>query len=212
MLDKLIGALRTRIPQARWPRPTKVEVLEKCGNTGVLIRAEYPGQRLPWGLYQQSGHAGAAVVTVEAPDGQYVALVQQWRPVDTTSIELPAANIGIEQDQLFSRLLKELGEEVGELEILEISTCPGFAHDVGREVVAGGGPKCFFPFIIRAKSILPPKRYSEGDEQTSSCFYPVEAVRQMVRDGRIGDIVTIYFLQLAGVVTTEDLGFVTVSA
>lgn len=199
------SVLVSRVPPERWPRPTEVRLLAECGSTGQLIEADYPGQKFPWGLYQQFGHAGTVIVIVETPKGRQVVLVKQWRPTDGESLELPAGNIGADPQKMLGQLLQELQEEVGQLEIVSVRTCQGFSHDVGREVSAEGGPKCFFPFVIQVKQTSPAKHHRAGDEETYSQWYTEEEVRLLVRSGRIADIVTLFFLVLAGLISVDDI-------
>lgn len=208
-----LGAvLVSRIPAERWPQPSDVLELAGCGKTGRLVENTYEGQNFPWGLYEQSGHAASAVVIAGTGDEQRVCLVHQWRPVDIDCVELPAGNIGVASPQeMIDRLLAELSEEVGKVEIEEIVAAKGFAHDVGREIAAGGGPKCFVPFLVWVKAQTAPKTYVEDDEATHSHWYTSEEIRDMVADGRIGDMVTIFFLVCAGVVRVDDLGWVNIT-
>jgi hypothetical protein len=202
-----LGAVLTsRIPAERWPQPFDVRELANCGPTGRLVENTYEGQKFPWGLYEQSGHAASLVVIAGTGDEQHICLVHQWRPVDNDCIELPAGNIGVASPQeMIGKLLAELREEVGEVEIEDIISTKGFAHDVGREIAAGGGPKCFIPFLVWVKAPVAPKTYIEGDEKTHSHWYTPEEVRDMVADGRIGDLVTVMFLMCAGVIRASDL-------
>lgn len=62
----------------------------------------------------------------------------------------------------------------------------------------GRRPKCFFPFLVWVKAPTAPKTYVEGDEATHSRWYAPSEIRDMVADGRIGDMVTIMFLMCAG--------------
>lgn len=206
MGDNLGEVLLPRVPKDRWPIATSDETLEQCGTTGRLARFEFPGQEFPWGLYEQSGHAGSALVVATTPEGRMVALVHQWRPCDTESVELPAGNIGGSTPQkMIDGFLQELREEVGDLHVVSVETCKGFAHDVGREAAAGGGPKCFFPFVIKVLAPTAPKTYSGEDGEETSCrWYREEDVRTMVHSGRIADMVTCFFLLAGGVISTED--------
>ncbi|OQA52746.1 MAG: hypothetical protein BWY43_00356 [candidate division WS2 bacterium ADurb.Bin280] len=209
-----LGAvLVSRIPAERWPQPTAENELAGCGKTGRLVEKEYPGQKFPWVLYEQSGHAASLVVIADSVgDERRICLVKQWRPVDTDCVELPAGNIGVQSPQeMFDKLLAELSEEVGEVEIEEIAACKGFAHDVGREIAAGGGPKCFFPFLVWVKAPTAPKTFVEGDETTHSKWYTGEEIRDMVADGQIGDMVTIFFLVCAGVIKVGDLEWMNIT-
>lgn len=206
-----LGAvLVSRIHPERWPQPTEVRELASCGKTGRLVENMYPGQKFPWGLYEQSGHAASLVLVAETTNGQRVdrrvCLVRQWRPVDTECYELPAGNIGVlSPDDMMVKTLRELEEEVGAVKIERIFTSKGFAHDVGREIAAGGGPKCFFPFVMYVTAEIAPKTHLDGDEATHSKWYSFEEVKEMVQDGRIGDMVTILFLLSAGIIGQDDL-------
>lgn len=209
-----LGAvLVSRIPAERWPQPSAKHELAGCGKTGRLVENEYPGQKFPWGLYEQSGHAASLVVIATDDNGeQKICLVCQWRPVDTDCVELPAGNIGMQNPQeMINKVLAELREEVGEVEVEDVMTCRGLAHDVGREIAAGGGPKCFIPFLVWVKAPVAPKTYVDGDEMTHSQWYTGDEIRDMVADGRIGDMVTIMFLICAGVIRVSDLGWTNIT-
>lgn len=202
----------SRIPVERWPKVLSVKRLARCGREGHLIEAQYPGRRFPWGAYEQLGHAGAAIVIADTAEGRKVALIKQWRPVDKESIELPGGNIGSDKDQFLSQIKKEILEEVGEVEIVSIKSCDGFAHDVARALNTNGGPKNFYPFIIEIKEVA--KSTSEtgrGDQWLGADFYPVEEVRKLIREGRIADMPTCFFLLAAGIIETEDFNWVTLS-
>lgn len=209
-----LGAvLVSRIPAERWPQPTAENELAGCGKTGRLVENTYEGQKFPWGLYEQSGHAASLVVIAGTGDEQRICLVRQWRPVDTDCVELPAGNIGVQDPQeMIGKVLAELAEEVGEVEIEEVVTAKGFAHDVGREIASGGGPKCFIPFLVWVKTAATPKTHDgEGDEMTHSRWYTAEEIRDMVADGQVGDMVTILFLICAGVIRVNDLGWTNIT-
>jgi len=208
-INNLGAVLVPRIPPERWPQPISEHELAGCGKTGRLVENEYEGQRSPWGLYEQSGHAASAVVIAGAGEEQRICLVRQWRPVDTKCMELPAGNIGVGSPaKMIGKLLEELEEEVGIVEVEDIVTCKGFAHDVGREIAAGGGPKCFIPFLIWVKTPAAPKtQVGEEDELTHSRWYTPDEIREMVADGQIGDLVTIFFLLCAGVIKIGDMGW-----
>lgn len=205
----LAAVLHPRVPEDRWPQPTVERELTGCGPTGRLVENEYPGQKFPWGLYEQSGHAGSVVLIADSDGEHRVCLVTQWRPVDSDCVELPAGNIGVQNPQeMIDKLLEELREEVGEVEITSAFTAPGFSHDVGREIAAGGGPKCFFPFVVHVKAETPPKTHDgEDDEMTHARWYTTREVRRMIHEEEISDMVTIFFLVCAGVVDVDDLGW-----
>lgn len=212
LIVSLDAVLVSRIPTERWPQPVAERELAGCGTTGRLVENEYPGQKFPWGLYEQSGHAASMVVIAGAGNEQRICLVTQWRPVDNSCMELPAGNIGVQSPQeMIGKLLAELAEEVGEVEIDEVMTTQGLAHDVGREIATGGGPKCFFPFLVWVKAPVAPKTFVDGDETTHSRWYSLDEIRDMVADGRIGDMVTIMFLFCAGIIAVRDLGWVNIT-
>lgn len=206
-MPKIEEVLVPRIDKSRWPVPTGSVTLEKCGSVGRLVSNTYAGQKFPWGLYEQTGHAGSLLIVVDTPAGQHVAMVHQWRPADVDCVELPAGNIGHQPRQMLAGLLEEISQEVGEVVILQVHSCKGFAHDAGREVSAGGGGKCFFPFFIKARGLLTPKVHEDelgGDEKIRCRWYSPDQIRKMVQSGRIGDMVTCFFLLMAGIITSED--------
>ena len=205
----LAGVLYPRVPERRWPQPRSECKLADCGPTGRMVENKYAEQQHSWPLYEQSGHAGSCVLIAESGNERRVCLVRQWRPVDIDCVELPAGNIGVKSPQeMIEKLMAELREEVGEVEIASAFTAPGFSHDVGREIAAGGGPKCFFPFVIHIKAEVPPKTHNgEGDEKTHSQWYTYREVQEMIREEKVSDMVTIFFLVCAGIVDVEDLGW-----
>lgn len=197
--------LKTRVPDVRKPVPTSSRVVASCGNAGALVENTYEGQKFPWGLYQQNDHGVSIVVIVEAPDDCYIALVEQWRPTDANSIELPAGGLG-----QGGALLEELEQEVGRLDIISVKMVEeGLSHDPARKTMKDGGPMCFFPVIVHAKSLTPPKEYvdSEGDERTHSRFYRAQEVREMVQNGRIADLTSVAVLMMARIVEPQDILF-----
>lgn len=201
-------SLEPCVPEERWPKPITTRELAPCGLAGRLIENTYSGKELPYGLFEQSGHAGAAILIADTPEGKKVALVEEWRPSDKASLHVPAGDIGLGSSrELLSNMLREIREEVGKVEILEISAGHGFNHNPSREVVAGGGPKNFFPFLIRVSSPVDSKIFHQGDEKTKSLWYSEEEVREMVRSGRIRDMATCFFLLIAGIIKVEDFGW-----
>jgi len=203
--------LKSRVPPPRRPAPERTQQLARCGGTGRLVENRYSDQTSPWGLYEQSGHAGFAVVICETPSATHVNLVTQWRPADSEAVEIPGGNIGQgDPDTLLRGLLQELREEVGELEIIEIVAADGFCHDIGREVVPEGGGKCAFPFVVRVRAMTPPDTHDPTDSVRKSRWYSTQQVREMVRDHTISDIVTCFFLLAAGVIESSDLGWTTI--
>lgn len=201
--------IKVRVPSERHPQPVGRTVLAKCGPAGSLVELYFDGQKFPWGVYEQNDHAGSAVVLLETPNGTYVALTSQWRPTDDLSPELPAGGIGLAQSEWFEGMWREIREEVGEIELVSITAADGFSHDTARKTVKGGGPMAFFPFIVRAKANqpLPEHVESEYGGRLRCHFYPIEDVREMVRNGEIADMVSCFFLLLAGVVEREDFPF-----
>ena len=208
MAFSIVDVLVSRVPPERWPRGEGVKELSVCGPNGRLLEVSYRGQKFPWGLYEQQGHAGAGVIVADCPDGnRYVALVRQWRPGDTDSIELPAGNIGTIPSTMLRDFLVEIVEEVGgQLEIHKVIACQGFAHDIAREIAANGeGPKCFFYFYVECSSNFELHDFRKGDEKTTCQWYPVEEVVSMVKAGRIADMVTVFGLLLTGIIEPQDV-------
>lgn len=209
----MFSSITSRIPIDRWPKALSVRRLAKCGREGHLVEAQYPGRRFPWGAYEQLGHAGMAVVIANTAQGKKVALMKQWRPTDKESIELPAGSIGSDESQFLEQIKKEILEEVGDVRIVSVKSCNGFAHDVARALNTNGGPKNFYPFIIEVEDVArSTAQTGRGDQWLGADFYPVEEVRQLVRDGRIADMPTCFFLLAAGIIETEDFGWVDLEA
>lgn len=203
-LNKL---LIPRTPRKNWPRPKKVKALAQYTKDGRMIEAIYPNQKFPWGHYEQTGHAGAGIIIADTPKGEKIALVHQWRPTNEKSISLPFGNIGKNPEDLLEGMLREIREEIGEVEIKSMKTAKGFSHSQTREIMSGGGPKCFFPFIIKVKTAAKPKVYKEADEKTKSHWYTKDQIRKMVRTGKISDMPSCFFLLAAGIIKTEDFAF-----
>ncbi|HLN18738.1 MAG TPA: hypothetical protein VK255_01045, partial [Patescibacteria group bacterium] len=61
-----------------------------------------------------------------------------------------------------------------------------------------------FPFIVEAKAPANSKIYTDGDEETRSQWYTREEIRNMVRNSKISDMVSCFFLLSAGIIKTED--------
>lgn len=196
------------VPEERWPKPTKTRELAPCGLAGRLIENVYSGKEFPFGLFEQFGHAGAAILVADTPEGKKIALVEEWRPSDGKSLHVPAGDIGLGSPrELLSNMLREIKEEVGEVKILEINAGHGFNHNPAREVVAGGGPKNFYPFLVRVAAPADSKIFQQGDEETRSFWYSEEEIREMVRSGRICDMTTCFFFLIAGIIKIEDFGW-----
>jgi len=218
MKKKLEEILVPRVAKEKWPIPIKTRELLKCGSVGRLVENIYIGQKFPWGLFEQTGHAVSAIIIVEAPAkdkclGRYVALVNQWRPTDITALEFPAGNTGVDPMNIVKGVLSEINQEVGAIKIRSVFTCKGFSHNTVREVVAGGGPKCIFPFLIFAESTTPPKVYTESgtDEKTFCRWYEEDQIQEMVKENKITDIVTIFFLMAASIISIQHLEWTNIS-
>ena len=204
-----------RVPPERRPQLTHMRDLISCGSRARLLQAHVEGlseSEGAYGLYLQETHAGMAVVEVETPQGVRYLLVRQTRPTDKSSIECIAGSIGNDPLTMIAEMLEEIsqeGSDLSNLEITEVKAIPGgISHDVARKVTPKGGPLCFFFFLVKAKSatVPEPKTYERGDERTTSVVATREEVRQMVREGRIADLVSTFALLFFGVIEASDIG------
>lgn len=196
-----------RVPKENWPKPQKIREIAHYTEDGRFVELIFPNQKYPWGLYEQSGHAGFGIVLAETPKGLRVALVRQWRPTDKDSLSIPAGNIGLAPEKMFLGFLREVQEEIGTLEIISLKTCQGFSHSQARETVPGGGPKCFFPFIVKVKAPAVPKKFKKDDEKTFSHWYTIPQVRKLVKTRKISDMASCFFLLAAGIIESGDFGW-----
>ncbi len=205
MAVNLEKVLVPRVPVENRPIPLTEAVLAKCGPAGHLVESTYEGQKFPYGLFRQVDHGCLVLLIAHHGDMRWVGLVRQWRPTHDSGLELPAGGAGLTPEQILVGTLKELGEEVGDLEITSARVAKGITHDAMRKVVQGGGGMCFFPFIIEVALTTPPKEYHQDDERVKSVWVQSSELPRLIAEGQIHDMPAIALLALAGLISWSDL-------
>lgn len=209
---KISSLFAPLVPKKRRPIPKSSKTLAESGLSSRLTWNKYKTPARKNGLYslgviEYDGHAGCFIVILRTKKGVRVAFIEQWRPTDMKSLEIPAGGIGSDPNTMLNNTLEELGEEVGNLNIISIEVSPGFSHDTSRQVMKDGGPKAYFSFLIHAKGEVWKKEFKKENENTKLIWLTKKQARQAIRGRKIADMAACFFLLAAGIIKKEDIAW-----
>jgi hypothetical protein len=210
-LKNLTRAFNMRVAKIRIPRFLDSKCIARCGNNGQFVEKTYPGQQMPWRLYEQFSDVGMAVIIIDGPAARHLALETLWRPTDIDSVELPARVVVREggPERFVQGIYEEIKRHICDATITAVKMCPGFSQDPTRKLLANGSPACVYPFIIHLRHTH--RLQSHPDKPGSNKrlrFFPEPKVKQMVKNGEIADLTTCFLLQAAGIISTEDFSWI----
>jgi ADP-ribose pyrophosphatase len=151
---------------------------------GSIIRVERQTVELPDGRKASRDiirNAGASAVVPITEDRCIIMVTQFRKPIETTSLEIPAGKLDEGEDPLHCAA-RELEEETGykaeKIEkILTLHPAPAFADEMLH--------------IYKATGLTPGTSRPDEDEFITAQKYRIEDVLKMIEDGTIKDAKTI---------------------
>lgn len=151
---------------------------------GSIIKVEKQTVELPDGRPANRDiirNAGASAVVPVTEDGCFILVTQFRKPIETTSLEIPAGKLDPGEDPTHCarrELVEETGYQAEHLEkILTLHPAPAFADEVLH--------------IYMATGLTPGACKPDEDEFITAQEYKAEEVLRMIREGIIKDAKTV---------------------